>query len=85
MNTSVCEQNISPRFISRPHPWTSKCLGQADGGDQQLFDDGMRELRKAGIQVWPSPDVMVTWQQRLYRLGGRPRGINVGSVGKVSS
>jgi len=31
---------------------------KADGGDQQLFDDGMRELRKAGIQVWPSPDVM---------------------------
>ncbi|CAE7747000.1 hace1 [Symbiodinium pilosum] len=31
---------------------------KADGGDQQKFDDGMRELRKAGIQVWPSPDVM---------------------------
>jgi len=29
-----------------------------DGGDQQKFDDAMRELRKKGIQVWPSPDVM---------------------------
>ena len=24
---------------------------KADGGDQQKFDDGMREMRKAGIQV----------------------------------
>merc|ERR1712193_551692 len=24
----------------------------------QKFDDSMREMRKAGIQVWPSPDVM---------------------------
>jgi len=31
---------------------------KADGGDQSKFDDGMREMRKAGIQVWPSPDVM---------------------------
>merc|ERR1719229_13641 len=31
---------------------------KADGGDQGKFDDGMRELRKLGIQVWPSPDVM---------------------------
>ena len=31
---------------------------KADGGDQAKFDDGMRELRKKGIQVWPSPDVM---------------------------
>merc|ERR1719392_318039 len=29
-----------------------------DGGDQQKFDNSMRELRKKGIQVWPSPDVM---------------------------
>merc|ERR1719453_3040131 len=29
-----------------------------DGGNQQKFDDSMRELRKKGIQVWPSPDVM---------------------------
>merc|ERR1719161_2852516 len=29
-----------------------------DGGDQQKFDDSMRALRKKGIQVWPSPDVM---------------------------
>jgi hypothetical protein len=29
-----------------------------DGGSQQKFDDSMRELRKKGIQVWPSPDVM---------------------------
>ena len=31
---------------------------KADGGDQQKFDDGMRSLRKSGIQIWPSPDVM---------------------------
>ncbi|CAJ1348552.1 unnamed protein product [Effrenium voratum] len=31
---------------------------KADGGDQQKFDDGMRAMRKAGVQVWPSPDVM---------------------------
>jgi len=31
---------------------------KADGGDQNKFDDGMRALRKQGIQVWPSPDVM---------------------------
>jgi len=31
---------------------------KADGGDQGKFDDGMRALRKLGIQVWPSPDVM---------------------------
>merc|ERR1712151_652754 len=31
---------------------------KADGGDQGKFDDGMRELRKGGVQVWPSPDVM---------------------------
>merc|ERR1719159_1991332 len=30
----------------------------ADGGSQQKFDDGMRALKKLGIQVWPSPDVM---------------------------
>merc|ERR1711871_1853305 len=29
-----------------------------DGGSQAKFDDGMRALRKLGIQVWPSPDVM---------------------------
>merc|ERR1712113_877311 len=31
---------------------------KADGGDQGKFDDGMRGMRKLGIQVWPSPDVM---------------------------
>merc|ERR1712227_596247 len=31
---------------------------KADGGSQAKFDDGMREMRKLGIQVWPSPDVM---------------------------
>jgi len=30
----------------------------ADGGDQSRFDNGMRELRKKGKQVWPSPEVM---------------------------
>merc|ERR1719161_775540 len=29
-----------------------------DGGDQQKFDDSMRALKKLGIQIWPSPDVM---------------------------
>jgi len=31
---------------------------RADGGDQGKFDDAMRQLRKNGLQVWPSPDVM---------------------------
>mmetsp|Transcript_28573 Transcript_28573/g.60623 ORF Transcript_28573/g.60623 Transcript_28573/m.60623 type:complete len:499 (-) Transcript_28573:55-1551(-) len=31
---------------------------KADGGDQGKFDNSMREIRKLGIQVWPSPDVM---------------------------
>jgi len=31
---------------------------KAAGGDQGNFDDGMRQMRKLGIQVWPSPDVM---------------------------
>jgi len=31
---------------------------KADGGSQEKFDDGMRAMRKQGIQVWPSPDVM---------------------------
>jgi len=31
---------------------------KSDGGDQGKFDDGMRVLRKAGLQIWPSPDVM---------------------------
>merc|ERR1719487_2267597 len=30
----------------------------ADGGSQQKFDDGMRALKKMGMQIWPSPDVM---------------------------
>jgi len=29
-----------------------------DGGDQSKFDNSMRELRKMGKGVWPSPDVM---------------------------
>ena len=40
---------------------------QADGGDQQKFDDGMRELRKGGIQVWPSPDVMAAGAERVLK------------------
>jgi len=31
---------------------------KADGGSQQAFDDAMRAIKKSGIQVWPSPDVM---------------------------
>merc|ERR1719375_3059693 len=30
----------------------------ADGGSQQKFDDSMRGLKKLGMQIWPSPDVM---------------------------
>ena len=44
-----------------PAPWwilVSRGQIKADGGDQQKFDDGMRAMRKAGKQVWPSPDVM---------------------------
>jgi len=31
---------------------------KADGGSQEKFDNSLRVLRKAGMQVWPSPDVM---------------------------
>merc|ERR1719199_1117200 len=31
---------------------------KADGGSQEKFDDAMRAVKKSGIQVWPSPDVM---------------------------
>jgi len=31
---------------------------QADGGDQNKFDDALRALQAKGIPVWPSPDVM---------------------------
>jgi len=31
---------------------------KADGGSQEKFDDAMRAIKKKGIQVWPSPDVM---------------------------
>jgi len=31
---------------------------KADGGDQAKFDAGTRALRKTGIQIWPSADVM---------------------------
>merc|ERR1712176_237849 len=31
---------------------------KANGGDQNKFDDAMRAIKKAGIPVWPSPDVM---------------------------
>ncbi|OLP80570.1 hypothetical protein AK812_SmicGene39001 [Symbiodinium microadriaticum] len=44
---------------------------KADGGDQQKFDDGMRQLRKAGIQVWPSPDVM-------EKMGAKVATLNIG-------
>merc|ERR1711988_884521 len=48
----VCKQFDA--LIVRCNPGQIK----ADGGDQGKFDDGMRELRKLGKQVWPSPDVM---------------------------
>jgi len=48
----VCKQFDA--LIVRCNPGHIK----SDGGDQQKFDNGMRELRKLGIQVWPSPDVM---------------------------
>ena len=31
---------------------------KADGGSQEKFDDAMREFKKKGKEVWPSPDVM---------------------------
>jgi len=31
---------------------------KADGGSQEKFDNDMREMKRMGIQVWPSPDVM---------------------------
>ena len=31
---------------------------KADGGSQEKFDNAMREMKRMGIQVWPSPDVM---------------------------
>ena len=54
------------RVIAMPTLVSLFCLAgqiKADGGDQQKFDDGMRQLRKAGIQVgrayvcpvWNSP------------------------------
>merc|ERR1712054_558427 len=48
----VCKQFDA--LIVRCNPGQIK----ADGGDQGKFDDGMRELRKLGKQIWPSPDVM---------------------------
>ena len=58
---------------------------QADGGDQQKFDDGMRELRKGGIQVWPSPDVMAAgaarvlkWAETFWKTMGRTMGRTIG-------
>jgi len=48
----VCEDFDA--IIVRCNPGQIK----ADGGDQGNFDNGMRELRKLGKQVWPSPDVM---------------------------
>eukprot|EP00933_Yihiella_yeosuensis_P043161 TRINITY_DN378_c0_g1_i5.p1 TRINITY_DN378_c0_g1~~TRINITY_DN378_c0_g1_i5.p1 ORF type:complete len:573 (-),score=190.01 TRINITY_DN378_c0_g1_i5:430-2148(-) len=29
-----------------------------NGGDQNKFDDAMRAIKKGGVPVWPSPDVM---------------------------
>ena len=40
---------------------------KADGGSQEKFDDGVRALRKLGIQAWPSPDVVA-------ESGRRPSG-----------
>jgi len=48
----VCKQFHA--LVVRCNPGQIK----ADGGDQTKFDTGMRELRKKGIQIWPSPDVM---------------------------
>merc|ERR1719291_1364394 len=49
----VCKEGFDA-LIVRCNPGQIK----ADGGDQNKFDDGMRSLRKGGMQVWPSPDVM---------------------------
>jgi hypothetical protein len=48
----VCENFKA--IIVRCNPGQIK----ADGGDQGKFDNSMRGLRKKGIQIWPSPDVM---------------------------
>jgi len=49
---AICKQFDA--LIVRCNPGQIK----ADGGSQEKFDEGMREMKKAGIQVWPSPDVM---------------------------
>eukprot|EP00320_Phaeocystis_rex_P009260 CAMPEP_0119057558 /NCGR_PEP_ID=MMETSP1178-20130426/1999_1 /TAXON_ID=33656 /ORGANISM="unid sp, Strain CCMP2000" /LENGTH=434 /DNA_ID=CAMNT_0007038411 /DNA_START=74 /DNA_END=1378 /DNA_ORIENTATION=- len=48
----VCKQFDA--LIVRCNPGQIK----ADGGSQEKFDDAMRALKKAGKEVWPSPDVM---------------------------
>jgi glutathione synthase/RimK-type ligase-like ATP-grasp enzyme len=50
---------------------------KADGGDQGKFDDSMRALRKSGIQVWPSPDVMefMGAKDALCKIANMPIGL----------
>ena len=63
---AVASVVVVVRVIAMPTLASLFCLAgqiKADGGDQQKFDDGMRQLRKAGIQVgrayvcpvWNSP------------------------------
>merc|ERR1711988_856118 len=50
---------------------------KADGGDQQKFDDAMREVQKAGVQAWPSPDVMefMGAKDALCKVANMPIGL----------
>ena len=49
---AVCRQFDA--LIVRCNPGQIK----ADGGSQEKFDNAMRDMKRMGIQVWPSPDVM---------------------------
>ena len=49
---AVCRQFDA--LIVRCNPGQIK----ADGGSQEKFDNAVREMKRMGIQVWPSPDVM---------------------------
>ena len=66
------------------------CRGQikADGGDQQKFDDGMREMRKAGIQAGPKlPSMLGAVRVIATHRSGPPRmdSLNGRETPKLSS
>jgi len=45
---------------------------KADGGSQARFDESLRQLRRAGVHVWPSPDVVAKMgtKEALVRVAG---------------